>query len=192
MNELATPRRIKLLCLPLNAKNTKSELMALTKFEVWWYLILKLYPNITKFAGLVITPFLNFCFGPLGDTPLLSTKNDLIASPGKRFFKTKIHGIDALLQMIVRTPEERKSFAPVTEERLPQPISHELFQECYKAFLHSVGEAIIIISQFQDNMMKNREEVTKVLLTNLMRYVQSTSAESKVCIRTNRFFNSTN
>lgn len=182
MKELATSRRIKLLCVPLIAKNSKSELIALTKLEVWWYLITKLYPNILKFAEPVITQFLNFCFGPLGDTPLLSTKVDVIASPGKRFHKTRLVAIDALLQLIVQKQEDRKAFPLTLEERLPHPIVEELFKDCYKAFLHSVGEAIIIIVQLNEIDVKDREEVIKVLLRNLMRYVRSTNAESKVCI----------
>ncbi|XP_043252693.1 telomere-associated protein RIF1-like isoform X1 [Colletes gigas] len=176
--ELATARRIKLLCIPLNAKNCKNELIALTKLEVWWHVIIKLYKDINKFVNPVITQFLNFCFGPLGDTPLLSSKFDIVASPGKRFFKTKVVAVDALCQLLV-TKQENTVLFPVLEERLPHSISDAVFQECYKAVIHSVGEALLVLSQLTDAEMKNRYQLGKMLWTSLVNYVQETKMEKK-------------
>ncbi|EFN73980.1 Telomere-associated protein RIF1 [Camponotus floridanus] len=159
--ELATPRRIKLLCIPLNTKNSKTELIALTKLEVWWHLIIKLYKDIAKFATPVITQFLNYCFGPLGDTPLLSSKFDVVASPGKRFFKTKVVAVDALCQLVVTKEDLIAVCAPMLEERLPHAISDEVFQECSKSIIHSVGEALLILGQLTDQEMKNRFQLAE-------------------------------
>ncbi|XP_076177307.1 uncharacterized protein LOC143151700 isoform X2 [Ptiloglossa arizonensis] len=176
--ELATARRIKLLCIPLNAKNSKNELIALTKLEVWWHVIIKLYKDISKFVNPVITQFLNFCFGPLGDTPLLSSKFDIVASPGKRFFKTKVVAVDALCQLLV-TKQENTVFSPILEERLPHSISDSVFQECYKGIIHSVGEALLVLSQLTDAEMKNRYQLGKILWTSLVNYIQETKMEKK-------------
>ncbi|XP_017755481.1 PREDICTED: telomere-associated protein RIF1-like [Eufriesea mexicana] len=176
--ELATARRIKLLCIPLNAKNSKTELIALTKLEVWWHVIIKLYKDITKFVNPVITQFLNFCFGPLGDTPLLSSKFDIVASPGKRFFKTKVVAVDALCQLLV-TKQENHHTAAILEERLPHPISDVVFQECYKSIIHSVGEALLVLSQLTDAEMKNRYQLGKILWTNLVSYIQESKLKEK-------------
>ncbi|XP_026828469.1 telomere-associated protein RIF1 isoform X2 [Ooceraea biroi] len=176
--ELATPRRIKLLCIPLNAKNSKTEMIALTKLEVWWHLIIKLYKDIAKFVAPVMTQFLNYCFGPLGDTPLLSSKFDVVASPAKRFFKTKVVAVDALYQLIV-AKEELYSFAPMLEERLPHPITDAVFQECSKSIIHSVGEALLILGQLTDQEMRNRFQLGKILWTNLMIYIKNIKLNTK-------------
>ncbi|XP_076234263.1 uncharacterized protein LOC143179108 [Calliopsis andreniformis] len=176
--ELATARRIKLLCIPLNAKNSKNELIALTKLEVWWHVIIKLYKDISKFVNPVITQFLNFCFGPLGDTPLLSSKCDIMASPGKRFFKTKVVAVDALCQLLV-TKQENHVFSPILEERLPHSISDSVFQECYKSIIHSVGEALLVLSQLTDAEMKKRYQLGKILWTSLVNYIQESKMKEK-------------
>ncbi|KAF7396001.1 hypothetical protein HZH68_010051 [Vespula germanica] len=176
--ELGTTRRIKLLCIPLNAKNSKTELIALTKLEVWWHLIIKLYKDIGKFVDPVITQFLNFCFGPLGDTPLLSSKCD-VASPGKRFFKTKLVAVDALSQLLVAKQEKHMLYTPILEEMLPHCICGTIFQQCYKSIIHSVGEALLILSQINDKEMKNRCQVGKLLWSSLVNFAQESQTEIK-------------
>lgn len=178
--ELATVRRIKLLCIPLNTKNSKNELISVTKLEVWWHLIIKLYKDIAKFVTPVITQFLNFCFGPLGDTPLLSSKFDVVASPGKRFLKTKIFALDALYQLLVIKEENLANFSPLLEESLPHAISHDVFQECSKSVIHSIGEALLILSQLTDQELKNRYQLGKALWTSLMKYIKDSKLQIKV------------
>ncbi|XP_012282506.1 telomere-associated protein RIF1 [Orussus abietinus] len=165
--ELATSRRIKLLCIPLNAKNSKTELIALTKLEVWWHLIVKLYPDISKFVT-VLTQFLNFSFGPLGDTPLMSAKCDVVASPGKRFYKTKVVAVDMLFQLLVVNEEDRKAIRPVAEERLPHAVTDVVFRESYKSFVHSIGEVTLILDNLNDKDFMNREQLGRILWTNLL------------------------
>ncbi|EFN87937.1 Telomere-associated protein RIF1 [Harpegnathos saltator] len=177
--ELATARRIKLLCIPLNAKNSKTELIALTKLEVWWHLIIKLYKDIAQFVTPVITQFLNFCFGPLGDTPLLSSKFDVIGSPGKRFLKTKLVAMDALYQLVVSREENSTVCASMLEERLPHAISYTVFQECSKTITHSIGEALLILGQLVDQEMKNRYQFGKMLWTSLIAYIKNVDLEKK-------------
>ncbi|XP_076293103.1 uncharacterized protein LOC143215143 [Lasioglossum baleicum] len=175
--ELATARRVKLLCVPLNAKNSKSELIALTKLEVWWHVIIKLYKDISKFVNPVIAQFLNFCFGPLGDTPLMSLKFEIVASPGKRFYKTKIIAVDALCQLLVTKQENSTVFSPILEERLPHSLTNATFQECYKYFIHSVGEAWLVLSQLTDAEMKNRHQLGKTLWSSLVNYIQESNTQ---------------
>ncbi|KYQ52784.1 Telomere-associated protein RIF1, partial [Trachymyrmex zeteki] len=177
--ELATARRIKLLCIPLNAKNSKTELIALTKLEVWWHLIVKLYRDIGKFAAPVITQFLNYCFGPLGDTPLLSSKFDVVASPGKRFFKTKMVAMDALGQLLVSKEDLVTVCSPMLEERLPHAISYDVFRECSKSIIHSIAEVLLILVQITDKEMKYRFQLSKTLWTSLMIYIRTVKLTTK-------------
>ena len=178
--ELASARRIKLLCVPLIAKNSKTEVIAFAKFQVWWHLIVKVYNDLPKFVNSVLIPFLNFCFGPLGDTPLLSSKLDICASPGKRFPKTKMASLDALLQLLVVTEADCGVYSPILEERLPLAITTQTFEESYKPFTHCVFEAFLILGQFKESEIPNRHLVGKVLWRNLISKIEDTKAELKV------------
>lgn len=179
--ELASARRIKLLCIPLIAKNSKTELIAFAKFEVWWHLIVKIYNDLPKVINAVLIPFLNFCFGPLGDTPLLSSKLDICASPGKRFHKTKLASLDALLQFLLGTESSVNGvFASVLEERIPHAVTTQVFQDSYKTFTHSVFEAFLIIGQFEETEISNRYLVSTTLWKNLITKLDE--CESKVSI----------
>ncbi|XP_046745702.1 telomere-associated protein RIF1 [Diprion similis] len=163
--ELATVRRVKLLCIPLNAKNSKTELMTLTKLTVWWHLIYKLFKHIEKFTSPVLTQFLNFCFGPLGDTPLLSSKFNVIPSPGKRFCKTKLVAIDALLQLLSANEKDLELTKSSLEEKLPSPVSTEVFKQCYKPFVHCVGEAMLALTHME---LETRGEIIAILWKTLL------------------------
>ncbi|KAK0174305.1 hypothetical protein PV327_010970 [Microctonus hyperodae] len=177
--ELATSRRIKLLCIPLNAKNSKTEMIAVSKLETWWHLIAKLYPNVDKLLNQVIGQFLNFCFGPLGDTPLLSTKCDVVASPGKRFHNTKLLAVDALLQLLIQESMDRLRIPCFIKERIPTAVSSVVFQECYKSFFHCVSEAVLMIHELKENELNNRDKLNEMLWSNLLLYIQQSSSEQK-------------
>ncbi|XP_063975957.1 telomere-associated protein RIF1 [Diachasmimorpha longicaudata] len=173
-------KRVKLLCIPLNAKNSKIEVIALTKLEVWWHLIVTMVTKkTTDHVAQVTIQFLNFCFGPLGDTPLLSKKQNLVASPGKIFFKTKICAIDALLQMMVIKEKDRSLITSVLLERLPTAIPVKMFEEHHKAFLHSVSEAVIMMSNLTNDDLKNRHTLNTILFTNLMDYIGRSNPDKK-------------
>ncbi|XP_034952026.1 telomere-associated protein RIF1 [Chelonus insularis] len=172
-------RRIKLLCIPLNSKNSKTETIAVTKLEVWWHLIVKLYPYLETFSNEVIFQFLNFCFGPLGETPLLSTKCDL-ASAGKRFIKARVYAVDALLQLLVVDEKERREVSLVLDEKIPYAVTNSLFEKNYKSFVHSVGEAVLIISNLEDQNEEKKINLNKILWLNLMKYIQQANSDIKI------------
>lgn len=176
--ELATPRRVKLLCIPLNAKNSKTEVMTLTKMDVWWHLILKLYNHIQTFSESVLTPFLNFCFGPLGDTPLMSSKYNVIASPGKRFPQTKIAAVDALMQLLTDDKDDLDLVKSSLEERLPAPVSDTLFQKCFKPFIHSSGEALLALAQVTHVGSDTRMRTSEILWRTLFARVKKITNEA--------------
>lgn len=177
--ELASARRIKLLCVPLIAKNSKTEVIAFAKFEVWWHLIVKVYNDLPKFVTSVLGPFLNFCFGPLGDTPLLSSTLEIVASPGKRFPKTKLASLDALLQLLAAKEANFGVFVPVLEERLPYAVTTTTFEESYKTFTHSVFEALLILGQFEEKEVPNRKRIGGLLWRSLLSKIEETADARK-------------
>ncbi|XP_015598069.1 telomere-associated protein RIF1 isoform X2 [Cephus cinctus] len=172
LQELATARRIKLLCIPLNAKNSKTELITITKLEVWWHLIVKLYNDLSKFVNSVLVPFLNFAFGPFGDTLLLSHKLNTIASAGKRFVKTNVLAIDILLQLLTPTAKECQIIVPTLTERLLHGIPNSIFRQSYKSFIHSVGEASIIVNDLSNMDVERKQNIITALWANLIHHVK--------------------
>ena len=82
-NELVAPKRLKLVCIPLKSSQSKTIDIAVNKFKVWWYLICKMTTNLTNHCDTVLAPFLVFCFGPLGDQPILSWHTSPSSGPGK-------------------------------------------------------------------------------------------------------------
>ncbi|XP_015171634.1 PREDICTED: telomere-associated protein RIF1-like [Polistes dominula] len=70
-------------------------------------------------------------------------------------------------------------YTPILEEMLPNCICGTIFQQCFKSIIHSVGEAILILSQINDKEMKNRYQVGKLLWSNLVNYAQESKTEIK-------------
>lgn len=168
--ELATTRRIKLLCTPLNAKNSKTEVMVLTKLEVWWHLISKVYPSISECVDSVLLPFLNMCFGPFGDKPLFTHKSDSNVSLGKKFPKTQLFAVDALVQLIVDRESEPQASLSMIQEKLPNPVSAAVFENKYKIFIHCFGEALLSLSLLPEDS-QNKSVITKVIWDSLLRRI---------------------
>uniref|UniRef100_T1JAY1 Telomere-associated protein Rif1 N-terminal domain-containing protein n=1 Tax=Strigamia maritima TaxID=126957 RepID=T1JAY1_STRMM len=60
---LANPKRLRLVMQPLKANNARTEIVASTKFKVWWFLLVVLGPKLVLNLEIVLHPFLQFCFG---------------------------------------------------------------------------------------------------------------------------------
>ncbi|KAG8034172.1 hypothetical protein G9C98_001256 [Cotesia typhae] len=178
--QFAIPRRIKLLCIPLNANNNKTESIALAKFEVWRHLIIKLSFTPDKSLAQVIVQFLNFCFGPLGDTPLLSTKSGIQSSPGKRFVKARKCAVDSLLQLLASNPQDRALlFSELDQDNTTiNVISQEMFQENFKSYIHSSGEACLLIND-SEFVFENRETLNRILWQSLISLINKSTDELK-------------
>ncbi|EAU77172.2 AGAP010393-PA, partial [Anopheles gambiae str. PEST] len=68
--QINIPKRVKLICIPLKSSKSKTETIALKKFDIWWYLICQLRPQLDTMAETIFEPFIYFCFGPSFKTPL--------------------------------------------------------------------------------------------------------------------------
>ncbi|XP_058802826.1 uncharacterized protein LOC131670866 [Phymastichus coffea] len=170
-HELATTRRIKLLCTPLNAKNSKTEVMVLTKLEVWWHLIYKVYPSISECVDSVLIPFLNMCFGPFGDKPLFTQKSDSNVSLGKKFPKTQLFAVNALVQLIVDKKNESTAMLSMIQEKLPSPVNSAVFESKYKIFIHCFGEVLLSLSLLPDEEVQNKSLIPKIIWDSLIKRI---------------------
>uniref|UniRef100_A0AAY4C470 Telomere-associated protein Rif1 N-terminal domain-containing protein n=1 Tax=Denticeps clupeoides TaxID=299321 RepID=A0AAY4C470_9TELE len=64
---LCSSKRLKLLMQPLSSIHVRTEALLLTKLEVWWYLVVKLGPNlVANFEQVIATPL---CFYTAPATP---------------------------------------------------------------------------------------------------------------------------
>lgn len=171
--ELATNRRIKLLCVPLNAKNSKTELMVLTKLEVWWHLIYKVYPSIGECIDTVLVPFLTMCFGPFGDKPLFVQKTDSNVSLGKKFPKTQVFALHTFMQLIVDKEDFAKiSSSFVVQDVLPNPVSSSVFESIYKIFIHCFGEILLSLGLSSDHGVTHKAEIYSILWDSLIKRIE--------------------
>lgn len=158
--------------MPLNAKNSKTEAMVLTKLEVWWHLIYKVYPSIAECIDTILLPYLNLCFGPLGDKPLFIQRNDTTASLGKKFPKVQNFAVESFLQLIA-SPDQAKVMSPsFVQECLPHPVPNIVFEKIHKAIIHCFGEILIGLGLSHDEDVKNKHEVCKVLWDSLVRRIE--------------------
>ncbi|TRY59293.1 hypothetical protein DNTS_016369 [Danionella cerebrum] len=64
---LCSSKRLKLLMQPLSTIQVRTEALLLTKLEVWWYLVLKLGPNLSANFDQVCAPLLHSTLPP--DSP---------------------------------------------------------------------------------------------------------------------------
>lgn len=62
-DELSSPKRLKLICIPLKSSQSKSAEAAEVKLRVWWYLLTCFGEKLGQHFEAVLEPFLNFCFG---------------------------------------------------------------------------------------------------------------------------------
>ncbi|KAJ8683442.1 hypothetical protein QAD02_019234 [Eretmocerus hayati] len=170
--ELATSRRIKLLCVPLNAKNSKTELMVLTKLEVWWHLINKIYPSITECIDTILIPYLTLCFGPFDEKPLFVQKNDNTVSLGKKFAKTQIFAIETFLQLIANKEDLSEVSHLIVQEKVPNSVGSAVFERIYKIFIHCIGEIIIILGLLPVEDFNEKVLACKVIWKSLMRRIE--------------------
>ncbi|KAM7344307.1 rap1 interacting factor 1 isoform 2-T2 [Cochliomyia hominivorax] len=62
-DELSSPKRLKLICIPLKSSQSKSAQAAEVKLRVWWYLLTCFGNKLVQHFETVVEPFLVFCFG---------------------------------------------------------------------------------------------------------------------------------
>lgn len=71
-NELSSPKRLKLICIPLKSSQSKSAQAAEVKLRVWWYLLTRFGTKLGDNFESVVEPFLHFSFGsPTSTKPVI-------------------------------------------------------------------------------------------------------------------------
>ncbi|KAJ8012367.1 hypothetical protein DPEC_G00041970 [Dallia pectoralis] len=83
---LCSAKRLKLLMQPLSSIHVRTEALLLTKLEVWWYLVVKLGPNLSAHFEQVGVPLLQCTLGPDSSpqgTPVRSSNQNSVNTTPK-------------------------------------------------------------------------------------------------------------
>ncbi|CAG2055753.1 unnamed protein product [Timema podura] len=170
-------RRVKLLLMPLTASNTKTPELTRKKLDVWWHLVRRLEGR-TDYLERVVVPFLNYCFGPLKETPFPSyQKTPLLGSPGKREPSNHQACISAMFGILSRNPR-RKEDGDLLD---PLPVvllqSPESFLKISRPVIHSVGECtlMMIINKGEESRVR---QLWALLMCHVNSVLQSLNSNS--------------
>nr|CAD7574402.1 unnamed protein product [Timema californicum] len=170
-------RKVKLLLMPLIASNTKTPELSRKKLDVWWHLVRRLEGR-RDYLERVVVPFLNYCFGPLKETPFPSyQKTTLLGSPGKREPSNHQACISAMFGILSRNPR-RKEDGDLLD---PLPVvllqSPESFLKISRPVIHSVGECtlLMIINKGEESRVR---QLWALLMCHINSVLQSLSSNS--------------
>uniref|UniRef100_A0A9J8AJI8 Replication timing regulatory factor 1 n=1 Tax=Cyprinus carpio carpio TaxID=630221 RepID=A0A9J8AJI8_CYPCA len=140
---LCSSKRLKLLMQPLSSIQVRTEALLLTKLEVWWYLVVKLGPNLSANFEQVGVPLLHntlpsdsplptssFCSPGIpscstpSTTPRMSLNSSMQAAQSYR--SIQLLGLEMLLHWLVG-PEVTVTAARENLQLSLEPLTHPLF-----------------------------------------------------------------
>ncbi|XP_062562298.1 telomere-associated protein RIF1 isoform X2 [Armigeres subalbatus] len=195
-NQINIPKRIKLICIPLKSSKSKTETIAKKKFEIWWFLINKLQPQLDSFADNVFEPFIYFCFGPSFKTPLcyyFDNSYQEFGAPGKIYNSIKQLSAAALVHMLGPAGKVTESLIQeacgsnsakngaikftVTSSADKIIISPKLFTLKAKLIINSCTECTVLFSQMKD---KDYMELNRCLWKNLLAKVEQEQTITRI------------
>ncbi|XP_053674862.1 telomere-associated protein RIF1 [Anopheles nili] len=147
-------KRVKLICIPLKSSKSKTEAIALKKFDIWWFLLCHLRSQLTSMVDTIFEPFIYFCFGPTFKTPLcyyFDESYQEYGAPGKMYQSIKQLSAIALIHLLGTVPDICKTLLNCpnnTDSKLP--FSFETFSSenglCISSLLFSMKSKLIIDS----------------------------------------------
>uniref|UniRef100_A0A672TAM9 Telomere-associated protein RIF1-like n=1 Tax=Sinocyclocheilus grahami TaxID=75366 RepID=A0A672TAM9_SINGR len=133
---LCSSKRLKLLMQPLSSIQVRTEALLLTKLEVWWYLAVKLGPNLSANFEQVGVPLLHNTLpsdSPLPSIPSCSTPSttprmNLNSSmqAAQSYRSIQLLGLEMLLHWLVG-PEVTVTAARENLQLSLEPLTHPLF-----------------------------------------------------------------
>ncbi|XP_058116909.1 uncharacterized protein LOC131285117 [Anopheles ziemanni] len=188
--QMNLPKRMKLICIPLKSSKSKTEIIALKKFDIWWYLLNELRPHLDGLADTIFEPFIYFCFGPVFKPPLSYYFDDSFqeyGAPGKIYQAIKQLSAVALIHLLGPAPEVTKTLLISSEaggdRTLPfnfpnheMVISPVLFSTKAKLLIDACIECTVLFAQMKH---LNYIELNRCLWCNLMDRINCEKTVSK-------------
>uniref|UniRef100_A0A8C9SBH4 Replication timing regulatory factor 1 n=1 Tax=Scleropages formosus TaxID=113540 RepID=A0A8C9SBH4_SCLFO len=201
---LCSAKRLKLLMQPLSSVQVRAEALQLTKLEVWWYLVIKLGPNLAANFEQILspTPTRNSSsnVGVVPSTPKTGgpALNSSIATP-RMNLNSSVHGVQTFpsiqllgLEMLLHyflgpevTAVAAKHKLQLSLEPLSHPLlaSHTHFTKFSGVLVSAVRDGVIGIGKDAPGNKKDRQG--SEMLTLLLQALQSiVSSESLPALRT--------
>ncbi|KAM6955474.1 telomere-associated protein RIF1 [Lycodopsis pacificus] len=198
---LCSAKRVKLLMQPLASINVRTEVLLLTKVEVWWYLVVQLGPNLSPNFDQVSVPLLQCAIGSesslVPGTPSRAAGQNGAVTPGtpKSGFNSPAHTSRVCLNSSVQIPTTFPSIQLLGLEMLLhyflgpdvvptaaktklnlslEPLTHPLLSGASSFTKH----AAVLTSNIRDgftNVGKDApDSLLAVLWTSLVRFVNLT------------------
>ncbi|XP_077946684.1 telomere-associated protein RIF1 isoform X3 [Gasterosteus aculeatus] len=195
---LCSTKRVKLLMQPLMSINVRTEVLLLTKVEVWWYLVVQLGPNLAPNFDQVSVPLLQCTIG--SDPPLVPGTSSRAAgqngsvAPGtpKTGFNSSANtsrmSLNSSVQMATTFPSIQllglemllhyflgpEVIAAAAKEKLSlslEPLNHPLFSGTSSFTKHAAGLTANIRDGFTSVGRDAPEALLAVLWSSLVRFV---------------------
>lgn len=174
--QLLYPKKIKLIIMPLTATPSKTQELASAKFDCWAYLMNHISTGLCEDPLLCFTPFLQFCFGPIGDTPLVSYKQNLPATyPGKLYTELRLPVVLVLINLL--GPLNELTASLMRDRNLPynRPALDivKAFSYCRMEIVYSCAEATMLIYAAHNLTPHLQTVLTRNLWMNLFQLFNS-------------------
>lgn len=203
-DRLNSEKRLKLVCTPLKALQARTNDIALNKFHAWWYVLCNVNPTLTGYDAMVFDPFLQFCFGPFVDEPILTKFVEL----GKRFSDFLIMATVALGRLLGTIPSEWIDTVKIFNSD-EIGINAEYFTKKSKLIINACGQATLLINGIKNdgctidcnklieklwcNLFKNIEKSNKfeaflLVLDNLKQLIQVDKVKFKHNLNLSYYF----
>ncbi|XP_053658738.1 telomere-associated protein RIF1 [Anopheles marshallii] len=169
--QINIPKRVKLICIPLKSSKSKTETIALKKFDIWWFLLCQLRSQLDTMSDTIFEPFIYFCFGPSFKAPLcyyFDTSYQELGAPGKMYQSIKQLSVIALIHLLGPSPDIAKTLLTCSDScgtQLPfdfpvtgMAISDTLFSSKARLIIDSCIECTVLLAQMQhlDYLQINR------------------------------------
>lgn len=147
-NEYQVKKRVRLLMIPLQSNNAKSECTAVAKLNTWWHLIRSFENRLDIFIDLMVLPFLHLCYGKY-DANTVSTSLTLLG----RFPTAVVKKLS--LEMFVEMTGHVNCEGCVKVPQLKNKIiSLKLLIDYWNDWVHSLSFAIKMAGEVNADTMK--------------------------------------
>uniref|UniRef100_A0A8C5B4S5 Replication timing regulatory factor 1 n=1 Tax=Gadus morhua TaxID=8049 RepID=A0A8C5B4S5_GADMO len=192
---LCSAKRMKLLLQPLLSIHVRTEALQLSRLEVWWYLVVRLGPNLgphfdTSLPGArngrltesffsILPPGNPTCFNSPANTPRLNLS--LSQQAGQSFPPIQLLGLEMLLHYFLG-PEVVPAAARVNLQLTLEPLTHSFlsggstFSKHAALLISSVTHGFISVGADAPGSSSKKERQGSEVLTLMLQALQTIAA----------------
>ncbi|XP_037821060.1 telomere-associated protein RIF1 isoform X1 [Lucilia sericata] len=166
-DELSSPKRLKLICIPLKSSQSKSAQAAEVKLRVWWYLLTCFGDKLGQYFDTVVEPFLVFCFGGS------STSTKSVVCAVQQYAVVRELAIPCLIKLI---SSERNEYLDrcLRDHKLealnaPSPLLEmDVLEKHWQALVNACMEAIRLMGTESSQSEVGEQHLFQTLLIQIL------------------------